>query len=45
MECRSPNQVRYIIRMQNTYYENSTKKGLFINVFIILYLQLIVLNM
>lgn len=33
MECRSPNQVRYIIRMQNTY-ENSANRKIFINVFI-----------
>ncbi|KAM0732479.1 hypothetical protein ACS0PU_002021 [Formica fusca] len=45
MECRAPNQVRYIIRMQNTYYENTSKRGLFINVFIIVYLQLIIFNM
>ncbi|KAL6440867.1 hypothetical protein ACFW04_003353 [Cataglyphis niger] len=45
MECRSPNQVRYIIRMQNMYYENSAKRDLFVNVFIIFYLQLIVFNM
>lgn len=46
MECRSPDQIRYIIRMQNTY-ENSVKKKTFINVFIMLYLylQLTIFNM
>lgn len=45
IECRSPNDIRYIIRMQNTYYENSARGDLFINVFIIFYLQLIVFYM
>ncbi|XP_011700217.1 PREDICTED: uncharacterized protein LOC105457309 [Wasmannia auropunctata] len=46
MECRSPNQVRYIIRMQNTY-GNSAEKKIFINIFVTfyLYLQLVVFNM
>lgn len=39
MECRSPNQVRYIIRMQNTY-ENSADKKILTNVFIMLFLHL-----
>ncbi|XP_071580984.1 uncharacterized protein [Temnothorax nylanderi] len=38
MECKSPDQVRYIIRMQNTY--NSAEKKIFINVFVTLYLYL-----
>lgn len=33
IECRSPDQVRYIIRMQNIY--NSTEK-IFINIFVTL---------
>ncbi|XP_011349315.1 uncharacterized protein LOC105286222 isoform X2 [Ooceraea biroi] len=45
IECRSPNQVRYIIRMEHTY-KNSANQ-IFINTFIVLYLylQLTVINM
>ncbi|XP_011864276.1 PREDICTED: uncharacterized protein LOC105560094 isoform X2 [Vollenhovia emeryi] len=44
MECRSPDQVRYIIRMQNTY--NSAEKKISLNVFVTfyLYLQLVIFN-
>lgn len=44
MECRSPDQVRYIIRIESTY--NSAEKTIFINVFLMLYLylQLVIFN-
>ncbi|XP_039308640.1 uncharacterized protein LOC105198717 isoform X2 [Solenopsis invicta] len=46
IECRAPNQVRYIIRMQSMY-ENSAEKNTIVNVFVILslYLQLAIFNM